>query len=169
MPLFAADCKVASPYPALARYHGSSINRLTLKGVVTVDIDIIANLKAAIAAVEAQPESSINLGVWNCNTHFCIGGLCAVTPHFTAQGMYAHSNSGEPCAEGCKTVQQVLWRFFGTYGSGGTNSAYWHIFVASGQGAWDAELEEDGELPDKQLALARLRRALAYQETAALA
>jgi len=130
-------------------------------------MDIIANLKAAIAAVEAEPETQISLDCWmaqhRCGTLHCIGGLCAVTPHFTEQGMYA-SGIGAPTHDSYDDADPLLDAFFGYYNG---EDAYSCVFSEYGTGAWDKELLAGGRLTHKELALARLHKALAYQQQVA--
>lgn len=126
---------------------------------------IIDNLKAAIAAVEAAP--ALDLGAWrsrhDCGTLFCIGGLIAVTPHFKRQGVYANK-SGAPYTRTAATSVGALEELFGTYDDAGFGvSAFNCIFSSHGSGSWDADLRAS-ILSHKDLALARLRRALALQE-----
>jgi len=133
-------------------------------------MDYIANLKAAIAAVEEQPE--LDLSYWRtrhtCGTLYCIGGLVATLPFFQAQGMEADGDGAPLAAEfGYGYAGDSLTHFFGTYGAydegDGEIGAYAVIFTGAGFGFWDHELSYPGQ-SDKDLALARLRRALAYQE-----
>jgi hypothetical protein len=126
---------------------------------------IVENLQAMIDAVQAHPDDQLYLAAWHtCGSIYCIGGLCAVTPHFTAQGVKP-AISGAPALPNL-SFTTTLNRLFGTYldSDGEEEAAYWFIFTPHGDSEWDRGLDPHDALTDKDLALARLRKALAIQQ-----
>lgn len=141
---------------------------------------IVSNLKALIAAVEAQPEKQFDLGRFkdegSCGTLFCTAGLATTMPVFQLQGMalrnwgyeswWATVDGVDIDNEDCRVDE-----LFGY-------EAYTHLFAARSDGKWDEELGlefEDGvfetaesmaRMSDKDLALARLRKRLEEMEAA---
>lgn len=121
----------------------------------------IANLRAAIAAVEAQPE--LDLAAYRrqhpCGTLFCVAGLLPVTEHFIKLGVTANG-AGRPRLPAVYDVDDTLDDLFGTYGR---FCAYDVLCEPYGFGKWDDELlaaPERQDLTHKELALARLNKAL---------
>jgi hypothetical protein len=150
-------------------------------------MNYLENLRILRAAVAAQPEEELDLSAWRrdsdfynlpepapgCGTHFCIGGLAAVMPHFRALGLEA-GTAGQPRAPSLdlRDEDSTLDHFFKPYPGAPENegTAYRHIFSTWGAGVWDSEIREHwdcyhGVQPnDKELALARLDRAIAEWE-----
>lgn len=133
----------------------------------------IENLKAAIAAVEAQPELELShyRTETECGTLFCVAGLLPEVRHFQALGVRRHRAWTYP-ELGRKGVFATLHELFGGFGAAfdddeGVDSAYLHLCASRHSGTWDRDLLAglDGDhTTDKQLALARLRKALAIRQ-----
>lgn len=127
----------------------------------------IENLKAAIAAVVAQPE--LDLGNYvtktDCGTLFCVAGLLPEVPHFQALGVY-RSLWGDPMI-GLFSENKSLNALFGEFGS---FDAYDCLCATRSYGAWDHELlfgfyeDHCRTATDKELALARLNKALTIRQ-----
>lgn len=124
-------------------------------------MNYIENLKAAIAAVEAQPELDLlayRTQREGCGTLYCVAGLLPSTEHFIKLGVTARHNGSPELPD--MTLDDTLNTLFGTYSG---SPAYYVLCSTSGAGDWDEELLEGRGLTDKELALARLRKALEIQ------
>ena len=128
-------------------------------------MSIKKNLEVAIAAIEAAPESEIDLAYFRspCGTHHCALGLLTTVPYFINLGLYMGTFAGLFKPLVCKQGHDQS----GFDGDGpdwldemfGTN-AYDRLFIERGEGDFDEEMLPG--LPDKGLALARLREQLEF-------
>lgn len=125
-------------------------------------MNYIENLKVTIAAVEAQPELDLEQyrRVTDCGTLYCVAGLLPTIPHFAEMGVVAYGRGGAPVLPGYYGSNIALYALFGTFPDG---DAYRCLCASRHWGAWDEELGSD-DLSDKELALARLRKALAIRQ-----
>jgi hypothetical protein len=126
-------------------------------------VNYIENLKAAIAAVEAQPELDLNQyrKVTDCGTLYCVAGLLPTIPHFAALGVVGYIGGvGAPELPDSRSSDDTLDELFGMFPDG---DAYNCLCALRKYGEWDEELLASGRLTDKELALARLNKALAIR------
>jgi hypothetical protein len=105
----------------------------------------IENLLVLHAVVQAQPESKLCLNDFRCGAVFCIGGLAAITPFFTEQGIFA-AESGAPPTRHLIWPSDVAHKFFGDrrlFGrSGGMFVSHKAEALARIEGAADELLEQ---------------------------
>jgi hypothetical protein len=138
-------------------------------------MNYIENLKQAIATVEAQPEDQLDLTTYHCGSAFCAAGLLAVTPYFTNLGMFPAEITGAP---NCFLPYGKRLGHWGTFshlfGPWFDDCAPFDVLFNTYRfGAWDGQLineyhKQHGDVPShKQLALLRLRKALAIREAEA--
>lgn len=144
----------------------------------------IENLRVLIGVIEATPESNVDLATYDardhrCGTIHCTAGWMAVTPHFNALGVVPSEGWGAPVrdawAKGDRQaghsvsdeIVRVSDLLFGQLGPGGMfDGSFSHLFSTRKMGLWDSEIlstDTDCE-SDKDLALARLRKALTIRE-----
>lgn len=151
-------------------------------------MNYLENLKVLRDAVAAEPAENMYLNAWTikapCGTLHCIGGLAATMPYFHSLGMWA-DGTGAPCSSG-RAPSEALEHFFGRYEV--TDElcpdvgAVRCIFAGFECGRWDRELAaaagaiiegceehiddyiDTDKMDDKQLALARLDKAITYWE-----
>lgn len=133
---------------------------------------IINNLKAAIAALEAEPDHLIDLRAYiiehdGCNTLHCSAGLLATTEHFKALGWRWSADGGDVYI-GNRWIGSLNYSDPGIILNQQLGSnAFDRLFHPRNLGAWDFSLHEEGPellITDKDLALARLRRQLKEYE-----
>ena len=120
-----------------------------------------------MAAVAAVPDESLDLDHFHAESSrgqsYCIAGLLAVTPYFTALGVYA-DELGTPCLPALDRSDDTLDLLFGAFDEE-PDSSYRHLCAMYGHSPWDDYLLNGKPASHKQLALARLRHALSLLDS----
>lgn len=122
------------------------------------------NLLVLIEAVTNEPEHLFDLTNFEkkepCGTLHCTLGLATTLPHFYMQGLVMQPAEKEraacPAADGIRAYQPSCYaKLDALFGE----ESYCRLFEPAEGGEWDVELLAP-DMPDKELALARLNKQL---------
>lgn len=127
------------------------------------------NLNVLMDAAKSTPDIDLNQykkrdDTQGCGTLYCLAGLVGVMPYFTEMGVCARQNGAPYMPEGDHGIDGTLDHLFGEFDDEDWG-AYHMIFAAYGNGEWDKEILKEGPLTHKQLAIARLNKAIYIRGT----
>lgn len=135
-------------------------------------MNYLENLHVLRDAVAAEPEHLFGLATYedhtHCGTLHCTAGLAATMPYFQAMGL--HLVDGTPRIPGdpgdqflAQFALNTLFKAHPEHDPKEDVDVFDYLFAEAGAGLWDRTLREDlGDVSDKELALARLDKAIGY-------
>lgn len=129
-----------------------------INAIIAKEGQIIGNLVAAIDVMEQVPDTRVDLRTYVCGTNACTAGWLATVPFFLEQ---VDSTDQEHAAFDI-SLKPGMWGDESLADEDGEDNVSWYdLFSTAREGTFDTELRaKHGTMSDKQLALARLHRAL---------